>query len=69
MSAPRLRVSHVVVQPVLVWDDGEELSPGPQCQPIQVPLSALPELADHIRRDVSEQEKAASEQAGNQPDA
>ena len=37
----RLRVAHVIVQPVLVWDDGENLSPGPEAQPRQLPLSAM----------------------------
>lgn len=49
----RLRVSHVIVQPVLVWDDGEELTPGPQASPMQVPLSALSGVADSIRTDVA----------------
>lgn len=49
---PRLRVAHVIVQPVLAWDDGEELSPGPQASPITVPLSALAGLADQIRAEV-----------------
>lgn len=45
----RLRIAHVVVQPVLVWDDGEELSPGPQANPRAVPLADLATLADTIR--------------------
>lgn len=58
----QLRVSHVVVQPVLVWDDGQELSPGPQVEAVQLPLSKLasfapdiaaqlPELAEKLRQD------------------
>jgi hypothetical protein len=36
----KLRIVHVIVQPVLVWDDGEELSPfEQQVSPLQVPLS------------------------------
>ncbi len=34
-------MSHVVVQPVLVWDDGEDLSPGPEVQPLSLPQSHL----------------------------
>ena len=52
----RLRVSHVIVQPVLTWDDGEELTPGPQAQPVQIPLSALAGLADQIRAEIAQQE-------------
>lgn len=51
----KLRVLHVVVQPVLVWDDGEELTPfEQQAQPIQVPLSALDGLADKLKVELSQ---------------
>lgn len=49
----RLRIVHVVVTPVLVWDDGDELSPGPQAQPQAVALSALDGLAERLRAEVS----------------
>ena len=52
----KLRVSHVLVQPILIWDDGEELTPGPQAQPAQLPLSALAGLADQLRKEIAEQE-------------
>lgn len=52
----RLRVSHVIIQPILVWDDGEELSPGPNAGPVQVPLSALAGMADQISKEIAEQE-------------
>lgn len=48
----RLRVVHVVVQPVLVWDDGVELTPGPTVDAVTVPLSALPGLAGDIAAEV-----------------
>lgn len=38
----RLRVTHVTVQPHLVWDDGDNLSPGPTTQPVDVALADLP---------------------------
>lgn len=45
----RLRVASLVIQPVLMWDDGEELTTGPQVQPmtlspsqVQAWLAALP---------------------------
>lgn len=42
MSTERkLRILHVVIQPVLVYDDGEELTPGPQSSPVAVPLSEV----------------------------
>ena len=52
MSDRRLRVSHVVIQPVLVWDDGEELSPGPELQGFSVPLSRVPGIIDSLPGEV-----------------
>ncbi len=49
----RCRIAHVVVQPVLVWDDGEELSPGPDAQPFSVPLSALAGLGEKLSAEVA----------------
>jgi hypothetical protein len=48
----RLRIAQVVVQPVLTWDDGDELTPGPQVQPVTVPLSALAEMAERLPAEV-----------------
>lgn len=45
----RLRCSHIVVQPVFVWDDGEELTPGPQAQPIQTSLAGLANIGEQLR--------------------
>lgn len=55
----KLRVSHVIVQPVLVWDDGTELAPGPQAQPVQLPLSALPGLPAQILAELDTQQQPA----------
>jgi hypothetical protein len=49
----RLRVLHVIVQPVLVWDDGEELEAGPQIAPASLPLPQLNALADRLRAEVA----------------
>lgn len=54
MSEKRLRIAHVVVQPVLVWDDGEELSPGPAIQPLNVPLSQLAGLAARLPAEIAQ---------------
>lgn len=48
MEDGKLRVLHVVVQPVLVWDNGEELEQGPEVQPQAIPFSALAGLAEQI---------------------
>ena len=57
----RLRISHVIVQPVFAWDDGEELSPGPQAAPITVPLSGLDGLAERFRAELSRLESQPTE--------
>lgn len=44
----RLRIQHVIVQPVLLWDDGEEFEPGPELQPILMPASKLVEYAERL---------------------
>lgn len=50
----RLRIQSLTVVPVLVWDDGEELSPGPQVDPIAIPLSAFADFAENFPGEVSE---------------
>lgn len=52
MSERRLRIAGVIVQPILMWDDGDELTAGPQTQPITVPLSALPDLPQALTADL-----------------
>jgi hypothetical protein len=51
---PRLRLVQVIVTPVLMWDDGEELTPGPQLQPVTVPLSALAGLAESLPAEIAQ---------------
>lgn len=53
MSTPRLRISNIIVQPVLVWDDGEELTPGPELNHISMPLSKIAALAETLSAEVS----------------
>lgn len=52
MTERRLRVAHVIIQPVLVWDDGEELAPGPPVQPQTVPLTEV--SAENLRKAVAD---------------
>lgn len=49
----RLRISHVLVQPILVWDDGAELSPGPPTTAVMVPLSELAAHAERLRAELA----------------
>src|SRR5690606_34712773 len=58
-SPRRLRVAHVIVQPVLVWDDGETLSPAAPLQPATLTLPELDGLADTIRAEVAQLEEQA----------
>lgn len=43
----RLRIQAIIVQAVLVYDDGDELTPGPQVNSITLPLS---KVADYIAK-------------------
>lgn len=61
MSA-RLRISHLVVQAVLVYDDGDELTPGPELQPITMPLSRLVAFAESLPGEVVALTEKLSEQ-------
>lgn len=53
MSDRRLRVQHILVQPVLFWDDDEEAEPGPQMQPLTLTrtqtIDMLTTLPDEIQ--------------------
>lgn len=57
----RLRVSHLIVQPVLVWDDGEDFTPGPTPQPINVTLSQVPEMVAALPGEVAKIEASLAE--------
>lgn len=48
----RLRLAHVLVQPVLVWDDGDEMVPGPQLNTHQLRASELAEFAANLPGEV-----------------
>lgn len=49
----KLRIAHLSVTPVLVWDDGEELMPGPEVKPITIPLSQAAALIAGLPEDVA----------------
>lgn len=54
----RLRISHIIIQPVLVWDDGEELTPfEKQVQPVQIPLSKFSDYEKKLKEDIEKIEK------------
>lgn len=53
-----LRLIGFVLTPVVVWDDGEEITDGPQCQAQQVRPSQLVEKADEFKAGLKDLEKA-----------
>lgn len=59
----RLRIQALLVQPVLVWDDGHELAAGPELGQISLPLSALADFAGTLPAEVA----ALQAQLDNQP--
>jgi hypothetical protein len=61
-----VRILHITVQPVLVNDDGSELTPGPEVCPASVTLSGLAEYLDDLRREVRlRNETAAGHEASS----
>jgi len=62
----RLRITQVLVQPVLIWDDGENIFPGPPMQPQAYPLSALHLLEDELKKDLPRLQKAAEDEAAQE---
>ncbi len=50
----RLRIAHLVIQPVLYQDDGEELSFGPQLEPANISLPDLQNYVDRLRAFIAE---------------
>ena len=59
----RLRLHHFVVQPVVVWDDGEDLTPGPVIQPQMLTLAGLRDLAENWASTLAELEAQGSDGA------
>lgn len=54
MTERRLRVAYISIQPALVWDDGDQLVPGPEVDLLRLPLGQaqqmLAELPTHVAR-------------------
>jgi hypothetical protein len=60
MTIRKLRIVAVQVQPVLVWDDGETLSPAPAVTPLTVVETELPTLAEKILKSVADLEASSA---------
>ena len=53
MADKRLRISHVLVQPVVIWDDGDNLEPGPEVDALAVPYGQLAEFVINLPEQVA----------------
>ena len=59
----RTRLAHLVIQPVLVLDDGEELMPGPQLEAAPVTISQLEDYVAKLRAFIEDQNSQAPDPA------
>ena len=59
----RLRILHVIVQPVVVVDSGDELAPGPEIQPVTIPVARLAELAGQLPGELEAMQREYDAQA------
>lgn len=50
----RLRIAHIIIQPVVAWDDGEELQPGPGIDAVTLSPSAAAEFIANLPSQVAE---------------
>ena len=57
--ARKLRIAHFTVQPVLVWDDETELTPGPEVRPVALSASQIQSFLDALPEEVAALEAAA----------
>ena len=54
MTNRRLRIAHVLIQPVLVYDDGKELTPGPEMNVAELPVSQVTEFLSKLLDEVAD---------------
>lgn len=54
----RIRIAHLMVQPVLVIDDGEELTPGPQLESSSVTISQLEDYVLKLKEFIEQQNES-----------
>lgn len=53
----RLRLLHILVQPVVVWDDGSEIGAGPSVQPQSLSVAGVRDLLDYLPEHLAELER------------
>ncbi len=56
----RLRIVNVIVQPVVVWDDGDALTPGPEINAVTVAASELVSFAASLPAQIAQIEAQAA---------
>jgi hypothetical protein len=61
----RLRLTKVLVRPILEWDDGEELTPGPQCEMNELPPSQVSKLLAELKAQIPALEAQAEAQSAD----
>ena len=60
-----LRIGYVLVQPILFWDDGENLIPGPTAQPVQKKLRDLSQYPTEVLEELERYQKENDESMSN----
>lgn len=60
----KLRISHIIIQPVLFWDDGEELTAGPPLEPLTMTLAKAIAALQTMPADLLNLEKEAHAREG-----
>ena len=61
---PKLRLLHFMVQPILLTDDGEQLSPGPAVQAQALTLLGLKDLVETWPQKLAQIEAEAAKAFG-----
>lgn len=54
MTERRLRVAYISVQPALVWDDGDQLVPGPEVDLLRLPLGQAQQMLAELPAQVAQ---------------
>lgn len=49
----KLRVLNIIVQPVLIWDDGEEFTPGPEVNQVSLKMSELAGFENLLNNEIA----------------
>lgn len=63
----KLRIHHILVQPVLIWDDGDEIEDGPQVPPMKVGKSKMAQFMESLDGDVADLQARLEAQEEEQP--